>query len=76
MVRNPQKTGHCRIMHDYTALKQSKRSGKAIIATACKLAKIVWYMLTNGKAFDPSSMSDRRMWEKADAMRTSIEQSV
>jgi transposase len=76
MVRNPQKTSHYRIMHDYKALKESKSSGKAIIATARKLAKIVWYMLTNGKEFDPIYMRDRRIWEKADAMRTSIEQSA
>ncbi len=76
MVRNPQKTSHYRIMHDYKVLKESKSSGKAIIATARKLAKIVWYMLTNGKEFDPIYMRDRRIWEKADAMRTSIEQSA
>lgn len=76
MVRNRNKTGTYRLMHDYKALKESKSSGKAIIATARKLAKIVWYMLTNGKEFDPIYMRDRRIWEKADAMRTSIEQSA
>jgi len=76
MVRNRRKTGSYRLMHDYTAMKGSKSTGKAIIATARKLAKIVWSMLMEGKAFDPSSMRDRRIWEKADAMRTSIAQSA
>lgn len=76
MVRNRHKTGSYRLMHDYTAMKGSKSSGKAIIATARKLAKIVWSMLMEGKEFDPSSMRDRRIWEKADAMRTSIAQSA
>jgi len=74
MVRNRRKTGSYRLMHDYTAMKGSKSSGKAIIATARKLAKIVWPMLMEGKEFDPSSIRDRRIWEKADAMRTSIAQ--
>jgi transposase len=76
MVRNRNKTGSYRLMHAYSALKESKSSGKAIIATAHKLSKIVWSILMNGKEFDPSSMRDRRIWEKADAMRTSIAQSA
>jgi transposase len=76
MVRNRHKTGSYRLMHDYTAMKSSKSSGKAIIATARKLAKIVWSMLMDGKEFDSSLMRDRRIWEKADAMRTSIAQSA
>lgn len=58
MVRNKRTTGGYRIMGRYTAMKEEKGSGKAIIATARKLSKIVWYMLRNDMPFDPQRMTD------------------
>ena len=53
MVRNKRATGGYRIMGQYAAIKKEKGSGKAFIATARKLSKIVWYMLHNDAPFDP-----------------------
>lgn len=43
-----------RLMKRYEALKATKGSGKAIIATARKLTHIVWHMLTYNEPFDSS----------------------
>ena len=47
MVRLSRRTKTYQIMQRYAVLKQHKGSGKAIIATARKLSKILWYMLRN-----------------------------
>ncbi|MBQ7508301.1 MAG: IS110 family transposase, partial [Spirochaetales bacterium] len=56
MVRMEEKTGNLDIMRQYQELKEQKSSGKAIIATARKLSRIIYMMLKTGKPFD-----DRRL---------------
>jgi transposase len=58
MVRLQRRTSAYLIMQRYAAMKRQKGSGKAIIATARKLSKIVWYMLRNDEPFDTSRMTD------------------
>lgn len=72
MVRLKKKTLSFRLMQRYRGLKLEKGSGKAIIATARKLSKIVWFMLSTHREFDPSLMVDKNLKEKADVMRTSL----
>ncbi len=69
MVRNKRTTGGYRIMGRYAAMKKEKGSGKAIIATARKLSKIVWYMLRNEAPFDPQRMKDPGVRKIAEEMR-------
>ncbi len=47
-----------RLMVRYRQIKQRKGSGKAIIATARKLATIVWTLLTENKEYDAAVMND------------------
>ncbi|MCR5760948.1 MAG: IS110 family transposase [Sphaerochaetaceae bacterium] len=54
MVRLQETTGNTRLMKSYQILKDSKCSGKAIIATARKLSCIIYTMLSKGKPFDMS----------------------
>lgn len=70
MVRNKRITGGYRIMGRYAVMKKEKGSGKAIIATARKLSKIVWYMLRNDVPFDPQRMKDPGVRRIAQEMRT------
>lgn len=58
MVRNRRHTLGYRIMQRYAAMKPHKGSGKTIIATARKLSKVIWYMLTYDQSFDPLRMTD------------------
>ena len=46
------KTITWRLMERYEAMKQHKGSGRAIIATARKIAVIIWHMLTEDIEFD------------------------
>jgi hypothetical protein len=45
-------------MERYAAMKPVKGSGKTIIATARKLAKVILYMLKKNEPFDPVRMTD------------------
>lgn len=72
MVRNKRTTGGYRIMGRYTAMKKEKGSGKAIIATARKLSKIVWYMLRNDAPFDPQRMTDPGLRRIAREMQVAL----
>jgi transposase len=65
------KTCVWRLMQRYEAMKKSKGSGRSIIATARKLAVIIWNMLTEGVAFDEKKMVDKKLAKKAEAMRKS-----
>jgi transposase len=69
MVRNKRHTAGYRIMGRYAAMKKEKGSGKAIIATARKLSKIMWYMLRNDVPFDPARMTDLKLYRVAEEMR-------
>lgn len=51
MVRMEDKTGDFELMKQYQKLKEEKSSGKAIIATARKLSRIIYIMLKTKKPF-------------------------
>jgi transposase len=57
-----------RLMRQYEALKRRRGSGKSIIATARKLAIIIWYMLSKDEAFSLALMVDRKLTRKAETM--------
>jgi hypothetical protein len=62
------KTLRWRLMQRYDMMKQSKGSGKAIIATARKMAVIIWHMLTEEAEFELAKMVDRKLAKKAEVM--------
>ena len=76
MLRSKKKTSHYRIVERYRGMKTNKGSGKAIIATARKLSKIVWFMLMTGREFDPRLMLDPKLEEKAELMRLLVAQTA
>jgi hypothetical protein len=55
-------------MQRYEALKQRKGSGKSIIATARKVAVIIWHMLSKNEEFSLALMQDRKLGRKAETM--------
>ena len=57
-----------RLMVRYRQIKQRHGSGKAIIATARKLATIVWTLLTEDKEYDGAIMDDPVVCGVAHAM--------
>ena len=58
-----------RLMQRYEVLRKHKLPGVAIIATARKIAAIIWHMLTDEVAFDLDKMVDRKLAKKSEAMR-------
>jgi transposase len=63
------KTCTWRIMQRYEAMKQSKsHPGVKIIATARKLATIIWHMLSRDEAFEVGEMVDPKLAKKAESM--------
>lgn len=70
MVRNQKRTGGYRLMQTYRAMKPHKGSGTTIIATARKLSKIVWHLLTNDEPFDAIEMTDPKIQKTAIGMRS------
>ena len=69
MRRSKKKTLHWRLMERYEAMKSAKGSGKSIIATARKVATIIWVMLREKTEFDMTRMIDRKIVRKASLMR-------
>jgi transposase len=65
-----------RLMERYTELKRTKGSGKSIIATARKLSKIIWRMLSSDEEFNPVLMIDKKLARKADSMKTATSKSA
>ena len=61
------------LMQRYEKMKSAKGSGKSIIATARKIAKIIWYMLTVEEEFDVEKMVDKKLEKKAKSMRLASE---
>ena len=70
--RQKAKTLDWRLMERYEFLKKNKGSGRAIIATARKLATIIWHMLTEDVEFDLRQMIDRKPLRKSEASRESV----
>jgi hypothetical protein len=66
--RMKEKTFSWRFMQRYEAMKKSKGSGRAIIATARKIAVVIWNMLTENVEFDIGLMVDRKLANKAESM--------
>lgn len=56
MVRMKGKTEDLNLMKNYNILKSEKNSGKAIIATARHLSRIIYIMLKNNEPFNPSKL--------------------
>ena len=69
ILRMKKKTLSWRLMIRYEQQKRYKGSGKSIISMARKLAVIVWRMLSEGKEFDVSLMTDKKLERKAARMR-------
>jgi transposase len=66
--RMKKKTLAWRLMQRYEAMKKGKGSGRAIIATARKIAVIIWNMLTGDVGFDVGLMVDRKLGKKSGGM--------
>jgi transposase len=62
------KTLRWRLMQRYELMKQNKGSGKSIVATARKMAAIIWHMLTEDTGFDIGKMVDPKLWKKSESM--------
>jgi transposase len=62
-----------RLMERHEAMKKRKGSGKTIVATARKLATIIWHMLSEKAAFDLGQMVDRKLAKKAREMSGNAE---
>jgi len=71
MRRIKKRSKSWRIMERYEAMKKSKGSGRTIIATARKVATIIWHMLNENTEFDIGQMVDRKLAKKSDDMSDS-----
>jgi transposase len=63
------KTITWRFMQQYEKMKSSKGSGKSIIATARKMACVIWQMLTMDEEFNLQKMVCKKLEKKAESMR-------
>jgi len=72
MRRMKEKTLRWRLMERHETLKRNKGSGKAIIATARKIAVIIWNMLTEEADFEVGKMTDRNLAETSESMKKSV----
>jgi transposase len=70
------KTFTWHLVKRYDLLKQSKGSGKAIIATARKVAVIIWHMLTREEMFKLERVTDPKLAKKAQNMRKTMGEKV
>ena len=66
------KTSSLRLMQRYEAMRKNKIPGKVIIATARKVATIIWHMLSEDTEFDIGKMVDQKLMKKAEAMSNSV----
>jgi transposase len=66
--RMKKKTLVWRLMQRYEAMKKGKGSGRAIIATARKIATIIWNMLTEDAEFEIGQMVDQKLAKKSESM--------
>jgi transposase len=65
------KTLEWRLMQRYEGMKKSKGSGRAITATARKVAVIIWHMLSEEEEFDVRKMVDRKLAKRSVRMSES-----
>jgi len=72
MRRMKEKTLRWRLMERHEMLKRNKGSGKAIIATARKIAVIIWNMLTEEADFEVGKMTDRNLAKTSESMKKSV----
>ena len=63
------KTFTWRMMQRYALMKEAKGSGKAIIATARKMAVMIWHMLTKDEEFDKERETGTKSGRKAEGER-------
>jgi hypothetical protein len=68
MRRLKEETLEWRLMERHEELKRRAGSGKSIIATARKVAVIIWHMLKADEEFNLAFMVDRKLAEKAAKM--------
>jgi transposase len=66
--RMQEKTCAWHLMQRYEMMKKNKSSGKAIIATARKIATIIWHMLNENVEFDIDKMVDVKLAKKSEFM--------
>lgn len=59
MIRMKEKTEDLSLMKNYQALKEDKNSGKAIIATARHLSRILYIMMKNDEPFNSAKLAKR-----------------
>ena len=71
-IRRSRQSTSWRLMKRYEAMKTVKGSGKSIVATARKMSKIVWFMLTREEEFNVGFMTDNSLEKKIDSMRTAL----
>ena len=71
-IRRSRQSTSWRLMKRYEAMKTVKGSGKSIVATARKMSKIVWFMLTRKEEFNVGFMTDNSLEKKIDSMRTAL----
>ena len=62
------KSHRWRLMQRYELMKAAKGSGKTIIATARKIAVIIWRMLSEDVEFEVGKMIDRKLAQKSESM--------
>ncbi|MCL1812971.1 MAG: transposase, partial [Treponema sp.] len=70
--RMKDKTSSLRLMQRYEAMRKNKIPGKVIIATARKVATMIWHMLSEDAEFDIGKMVDQKLMKKAEAMSNSV----
>jgi len=66
--RMKEKTRAWRFMQRYEGMKKSKGSGRAIVATARKMATVIWHMLTEDVEFVLQRMVDPKLAKKSASM--------
>ena len=71
--RMKSKTFCWRMMQNYEMMKRNKGSGKSIIATARKIATIIWHMLNEDTQFNLGLMTDPKLLEKSENMRKELD---
>jgi len=70
--RMKEKTLPLRLMQRYEVMKKNKGSGRAIIASARKMAVVIWHMLNEDVEFEIGKMVDPKLAKKSEAMSKSM----